>query len=68
MGGATIGASVITKQLDFSGLSIIFFASIIGGLFGTLVGGTSLITIPVLIFLGLPPHTGRRRGGAGSLA
>jgi hypothetical protein len=43
--------------MDFSGLSIIFFASIIGGLFGTLVGGTSLITIPILIFLGLPPHT-----------
>ena len=43
--------------MDFSGLSIIFFTSIIGGSFGTLVGGTSLITIPVLIFLGLPPHT-----------
>lgn len=24
---------------------------------GTLVGGSSLITIPVLIFLGLPPHS-----------
>jgi uncharacterized membrane protein YfcA len=43
--------------MDFSGLSIIFFTSIIGGSFGTLVGGTSLITIPALIFLGLPPHT-----------
>ena len=43
--------------MDLSGLSIIFFASIIGGSFGTLVGGTSLLTIPVLIFLGLPPHT-----------
>jgi len=43
--------------MDFSGLSIIFFTSIIGGFFGTLVGGTSLITIPALIFLGLPPHT-----------
>ncbi len=30
---------------------------IIGGSYGALVGGTSLITIPVLIFLGLPPHT-----------
>jgi uncharacterized membrane protein YfcA len=43
--------------MNFSGLSIIFFTSIIGASFGTLVGGTSLITIPVLIFLGLPPHT-----------
>ena len=43
--------------MNFSGLSIIFFTSIIGASFGTLVGGTSLLTIPVLIFLGLPPHT-----------
>ncbi len=43
--------------MDFFNLSIIFFTSIVGGLFGTLVGGASLITIPVLIFLGLPPHT-----------
>jgi uncharacterized membrane protein YfcA len=43
--------------MDPLSLSIIFFSSIIGGLFGTLVGGMSLITIPVLIFLGLPPHT-----------
>jgi len=43
--------------MAFSGLSIIFFTSIIGGSCGTLVGGTSLITIPTLIFLGLPPHT-----------
>jgi uncharacterized membrane protein YfcA len=43
--------------MNLSKLSIIFFTSILGGSFGTLVGGTSLITIPVLIFLGLPPHT-----------
>ena len=43
--------------MDFSGLSIIFFTSTLGASFGTLVGGTSLITIPALIFLGLPPHT-----------
>ena len=43
--------------MDVLGLSIIFLASVIGASFGTLVGGTSLITIPVLIFLGLPPHT-----------
>ncbi len=38
-------------------LSIIFFVGIIAGSFGTLVGGGSLITIPTLILLGLPPHT-----------
>jgi uncharacterized membrane protein YfcA len=43
--------------MDLLSLAIIFFTSIVGGLFGTLVGGTSLITIPILIFLGLPPHT-----------
>lgn len=43
--------------MNLSSLSIIFFTSIIGASFGTLVGGTSLLTIPVLIFLGLPPHT-----------
>ena len=43
--------------MDLVNLSIIFVVGIIGSTFGTLVGGTSLITIPVLIFLGLPPHT-----------
>jgi len=38
-------------------LLIVFFASMIGGSFGTLVGGGSLITIPTLILLGVPPHT-----------
>ena len=42
--------------MDLVNLSIIFVVAIIGASFGTLVGGTSLITIPVLIFLGLPPH------------
>jgi uncharacterized membrane protein YfcA len=43
--------------MNLVNLSIIFITGMIGGSFGTLVGGTSLITIPVLIFLGLPPHT-----------
>jgi uncharacterized membrane protein YfcA len=43
--------------MDLVSLLIVFVAGIIGSSFGTLVGGTSLITIPVLIFLGLPPHT-----------
>jgi uncharacterized protein len=38
-------------------LVIIFLLSAGASAFGTLVGGTSLITIPALILLGLPPHT-----------
>ena len=38
-------------------LIIIFILSAGASAFGTLVGGTSLITIPALILLGLPPHT-----------
>lgn len=34
----------------------IFTAGMIGGVFGTLVGGGSMLTIPVLILLGLSPH------------
>jgi len=56
--------------MDLVNLSIIFVVGIIGSSFGTLVGGTSLITIPVLIFLGLPPHTaiGTDRLGISGLA
>ncbi len=43
--------------MDIMNLLIIFFAGLGSSLFGTLVGGSSLITIPVLIFLGLPPHS-----------
>jgi uncharacterized membrane protein YfcA len=43
--------------MDLVSLLVIFVTGIIGSSFGTLVGGTSLITIPILIFLGLPPHT-----------
>ncbi len=43
--------------MDLIQLVIIFCVSIISSSFGTLVGGGSLITIPLLIFLGLPPHT-----------
>ena len=43
--------------MDLVSLLIVFVAGIIASSFGTLVGGTSLITIPVLIFLGLPPYT-----------
>jgi uncharacterized protein len=38
-------------------LAVIFVASLCGSIYGTLIGGASLITIPTLILLGLPPHT-----------
>ena len=43
--------------MDLTQLIVIFFASVICSSFGTLVGGGSLITIPLLILMGLPPHT-----------
>jgi uncharacterized membrane protein YfcA len=36
---------------------IIFMAGFLASLFGTLIGGSSLVTIPTLLLLGLPPHT-----------
>ena len=42
--------------MDWTTLLVVFVAGIIGGSYGTLVGGTSLITIPLLIFFGVPPH------------
>jgi uncharacterized membrane protein YfcA len=43
--------------MDFIQLIVIFCASVVSSTFGTLVGGSSMITIPLLIVLGLPPHT-----------
>lgn len=43
--------------MEILSLLVIFFVGMIAGSFGTLVGGGSLITIPTLILLGLPPHT-----------
>jgi uncharacterized membrane protein YfcA len=43
--------------MDLTQLIIIFCASVVSSSFGTLVGGSSLITIPLLILMGLPPHT-----------
>ena len=42
--------------MEMMNLFIIFLAGLIGGSFGTLVGGGSLITIPTLMLLGVPPH------------
>jgi uncharacterized protein len=36
---------------------VMFCASVFSSTFGTLVGGSSLISIPLLILMGLPPHT-----------
>jgi uncharacterized membrane protein YfcA len=37
-------------------LIIIFFVAALASAYGTLIGGASLIIIPLLILLGLPPH------------
>ncbi len=37
-------------------LTCIFIAALVSSVFGTLIGGSSLITIPTLMLLGLPPH------------
>ena len=56
--------------MDLTQLIIVFGASIICSTFGTLVGGSSLITIPLLILMGLPPHTaiGTDRMGTAGIA
>jgi uncharacterized membrane protein YfcA len=43
--------------MDLLHLLITFIAGGVAGSFGTLIGGGSLVTIPTLILLGLPPHT-----------
>jgi uncharacterized membrane protein YfcA len=43
--------------MDILNYLIIFVIGVFAGIFGTLVGGGSLITIPVLIFIGLSPQT-----------
>jgi uncharacterized membrane protein YfcA len=55
--------------MNISNLVIIFFIGLITASFGTLVGGGSLITIPTLIFLGLPPNVaiGTNRLGTNGL-
>lgn len=43
--------------MDLLSLILAFGASVFAGSFATLVGGASMVTIPTLILLGLPPHT-----------
>jgi uncharacterized membrane protein YfcA len=42
--------------MNWLNLLIVFIAGTVGSTYGTLVGGTSLVTLPLLMFLGLPPH------------
>ncbi|NIO23186.1 MAG: TSUP family transporter [Candidatus Aenigmarchaeota archaeon] len=42
--------------MDPVSILIVFVVGFVAASFGTLVGGGSLLTIPVLIFLGLPPR------------
>ena len=42
--------------MEIHKLAIIFFVAVVAGAFGSLIGGSSIVTIPTLIFLGLPPH------------
>lgn len=44
------------QPMDFTQVALIFVVSTISCSFGTLVGGSSLINIPVMILMGLPPH------------
>ncbi len=55
--------------MDISLFITVLVAGIVGGFFNTFVGAGSLLTIPVLIFLGLPPLTAiatNRLGVSGS--
>jgi uncharacterized membrane protein YfcA len=42
--------------MDVFALTVIFTATFFGAMYGTLVGGASLLTIPTLIFFGVDPH------------
>jgi len=43
--------------MDISSFIIILTVGLAGGFFNTFIGAGSLLSIPVLILLGLPPHT-----------
>lgn len=43
--------------MDWIFFVTVLVVSIVAGGYGTLVGGSSLLTIPILILLGVPPHT-----------
>lgn len=41
---------------DYIQFGLLFLAGLAAGIINTLAGGGSLLTLPVLIFMGLPPH------------
>ena len=41
--------------MEISEILILFFCGLLSGAINTLAGGGSLITLPMMIFLGLPP-------------
>ncbi len=41
---------------EFTNYLILLFVGLLAGVINTLAGGGSLLTLPVLIFMGLPPH------------
>jgi hypothetical protein len=43
--------------MDLTQMIVMFCVSVFASSFGTLVGGSSMVTIPLLILMGLPPHT-----------
>jgi len=56
-GNPNADLKLLKNIMDIVNLIIIFFTGVFTGAFGTLIGGASLITIPLFIVLGLPPHT-----------
>jgi uncharacterized membrane protein YfcA len=44
-------------EMDIVNIIIVFLVGIGACVYGTIIGGSSLITIPLLILIGLPPHT-----------
>jgi uncharacterized membrane protein YfcA len=57
MGNLSVFAhSLIGFFMDIISLFVIYLVGTFAGIFGTLVGGGGLITVPTLIFIGLSPH------------
>lgn len=42
--------------MDIANFLIVLVVSVVAGAFGALIGGASIVTIPTLLFMGLPPH------------
>ena len=41
--------------MEISEILILLFLGLVSGIINTLAGGGSLITLPVMIFMGIPP-------------